>query len=73
MQDFGEERSGGRETTWKVMRRWEDNIKWMLNKNDGWAWIGFIWLDRVKRRNFVHMVMNFRLPQMSESFSVAGK
>ena len=55
-------RSAGRRGLRRPMRRWEDNIKWVLNKDDGTAWIGFIWLDRDKRRNFVHTVMNFRLP-----------
>jgi hypothetical protein len=39
-----------------------------VNKDGGRAWIGFIWLDRDKRRNFVHAVMYFRIPQMSGIF-----
>ena len=58
----------GRSELRKPVRIWEDNIKWMLHKDDGRAWIGFIWLDSDKRRNFVHTVMNFRIPQMSGGF-----
>jgi hypothetical protein len=25
-------------------RRWEDNIRWILEKQDGKVWSGYIWL-----------------------------
>jgi hypothetical protein len=63
MQDFGGGRVWRKERASMAMRRWEYNIKWMFNKDDGRAWIGLIWLDRDKRRNFVHTVMKFRIPR----------
>ena len=60
--------SGRRRELRRPMRRSEDNVQWMLNEDDRRAWIGFIWLDRYKRRNFVHTLMNFRIPQMSVFF-----
>jgi hypothetical protein len=37
-----------KETTWKTMRRWEDNIKILnikkLRKKDRWVWNGLTWL-----------------------------
>jgi len=34
--------SGGRRELRRPVCRWEDNVKWMLNEDDGRARIGFI-------------------------------
>ena len=36
--------SGGKETTWKTRRRWEDNIKMVFWKNVKGVWDGLLWL-----------------------------
>jgi hypothetical protein len=40
------EKPEGKRPLGKPRRRWEDNIKWILEKWDGVVWTGFIWLRR---------------------------
>jgi len=53
----------GKETTWKPIRRWEDNIKGDLQEMGcgGMDWIELA-QDRDSWRAFVMEVMNLRVP-----------
>jgi hypothetical protein len=62
LQGFGWE-ARRQETTGKIRRRWEDNIKMDLREIqiDGANWIQLA-QDRVQWRAFVITVMNLRVP-----------
>jgi hypothetical protein len=38
------EKTEGKKSLWRPRRRWEDNIKMILKKQDGVVWTGYIWL-----------------------------
>jgi hypothetical protein len=43
--------------------RWQDNIKWILEKWDGMVWTGFIWLRiQISGGTLVNTVMKLRIP-----------
>ena len=61
-QGFGGE-TGGKETTWKTRRSWEDNIKMDLQEM---GWGAMDWIDLTQDRDrwsaLVNAVMNLQVP-----------
>jgi hypothetical protein len=60
--------SKGKRPLGRPKRRWKDNIKMDLTEIglDGENWLRLA-QDRVRRRAFVNMVMNLRVPQRKQA------
>jgi hypothetical protein len=56
----------GRRPLGRPRRRWVNNIKRILERQDWMVWIGLIW---DQWRALVNTVMNLRVPQNSGKFS----
>jgi hypothetical protein len=48
----------GKRPLGRPRRRWVDNIKWTLDREDGMIWTGLIWL----KTGPVNTIMSIRVP-----------